>query len=70
MNNLTKRLGTGVLQNPPKKIGKYRDIMVKQCQPVCRAYYSLGNYLIAESIKESLLKRPVVLDRCVISVEW
>ena len=70
MNNLTERLGTRVLQNPPEEIRKYRDIMVKQCQPVCRAYYSLGNYLIAESIKKSLLTSPVVLDRCVISEEW
>ncbi|CAB4032941.1 UMP-CMP kinase 2, mitochondrial [Paramuricea clavata] len=37
--------------------------MVKQCQPVCRAFYSLGNYLMAENIKSSLVASPVVLDR-------
>ena len=70
MNNLTKRLGARVFYTPPEEILEYRDIMVKQCQPVCRAFYSLGNYLIAENIKESLLTCPVVLDRCVIAEEW
>ena len=71
-NNLTKRLGARVFHTPEilEEILEYRDIMVKQCQPVCRAYYSLRNYLIAENIKESLLTSPVVLDRCVIADEW
>lgn len=67
VNNLAKRLGARVFHSPPKEILEYRHIMVKQCQPVCRAFYSLGNYLIAENIKDSLITSPVVLDRCVMT---
>jgi hypothetical protein len=63
VNNLTKRLGAQVFHTPPEAILEYREIMVKQCQPVCRAFYSLGNYLMAENIKSSLVASPVVLDR-------
>ena len=63
MNNLTKRLGARVFHTPPEAILEYREIMAKQCQPVCRAFYSLGNYLMAENIKSSLVASPVVLDR-------
>jgi hypothetical protein len=63
VNNLTKRLGARVFHTPPEAILEYREIMVKQCQPVCRAFYSLGNYLMAENIKSSLVASPVVLDR-------
>ena len=63
VNNLTKRLGAQSFQTPPQIISKYREIIVEQCQPVCRAFYSLGNYLIAENIKDSLVESPVVLDR-------
>ena len=69
VNNLTKRLGAQVFHSPPKEILEYRHIMVKQCQPVCRAFYSLGNYLIAENIKDALATNPVILDRCVIMEE-
>jgi hypothetical protein len=63
VNNLTKRLGARVFHTPPEAILEYMEIMVKQCQPVCRAFYSLGNYLMAENIKSSLVASPVVLDR-------
>jgi hypothetical protein len=63
VNNLTKHLGARVFHTPPEAILEYREIMVKQCQPVCRAFYSLGNYLMAENIKSSLVASPVVLDR-------
>ena len=63
VNNLTKRLGAQSFQTPPQIISKYREIMVEQCQPVCRAFYCLGNYLMAEDIKDSLVESPVVLDR-------
>ena len=65
VENLTKRLrnGDSVLPNPPQAISEYREIMMKQCQPVCRAFYSLGNYHIAEHIKDLLVERPIFLDR-------
>ena len=69
---MTKGVGARVFHTPEilEEILEYRDIMVKQCQPVCRAYYSLRNDLIAENIKQSLLTSPVVLDRCVIAEKW
>jgi UMP-CMP kinase 2 len=63
VKNLTERIGAQVFQTPPPVISEYREIMVKQCEPVCRAFYSLGNYLMAEEIKDSLIASPVVLDR-------
>ena len=64
MTNLRERLGAPIFDNPPKDISEYRKIMVKlQCEPVLRAFYSLGNYLVAEDIKRSLEESPVVLDR-------
>ena len=48
MNNLTKRLGARVFHTPPEAMLEYRKMMEKQCQPVCRDFYSLGNYLVAK----------------------
>ena len=63
VRNLTKHLGARVFHTPPEAISEYRETTRKQCQPVCRAFYSLGNYLMAEDIKDSLVTSPVVLDR-------
>ncbi|XP_028393221.1 UMP-CMP kinase 2, mitochondrial-like [Dendronephthya gigantea] len=63
VQNLAKRISAEIFHTPPEIIGNYREAMVKQCQPVCRAFYSLGNYLIAEDIKDLLTTKPVVLDR-------
>ena len=63
MTNLRERLGAPIFHNPPKDISEYRKMMMKQCEPVLRAFYSLGNYLVAEDIKRSLEESPVVLDR-------
>ena len=63
VKNLTAQLGAPEIKNPPKAISQYRENMTKQCQPLCRAFFSLGNYLVAEKIKDLLNKSPVVLDR-------
>ena len=63
VNNLKNRLGAQLFHNPPEAIKQYREVMVKQCQPVSRAFYTLGNYLMAETIKDALVTSPIVLDR-------
>ncbi|XP_028391077.1 UMP-CMP kinase 2, mitochondrial-like [Dendronephthya gigantea] len=63
VRNLSIRLKAPEIKNPPEAISQYRENMTKQCQPLCRAFFSLGNYLVAEKIKDSLKKSPVVLDR-------
>ncbi|XP_046847252.1 UMP-CMP kinase 2, mitochondrial-like isoform X2 [Xenia sp. Carnegie-2017] len=64
VTNLARRIKNAQLVvTPPQAINEYRQIMVKQCQPLCRAFYSLGNYLTAKIVKDSLMFNTVVLDR-------
>ncbi len=49
------------MQTPPGKISEFRDFFDRQSESVRRAFYSLGNYLAAESVLKCT--EPVIMDR-------
>ncbi|XP_078601422.1 UMP-CMP kinase 2, mitochondrial-like [Branchiostoma floridae x Branchiostoma japonicum] len=64
---LTERLGkmlsAPVLQSPPLPIRHLREVFDSQPELIRRAYYTLGNYILAMQVAEEAQRHPVVIDR-------
>ncbi|CAG7725937.1 unnamed protein product [Allacma fusca] len=56
-----KRYDMRAMQTPPGAILEFRSFFDSQPEPIRRAFYSLGNYLAAESVLRCT--EPVVMDR-------
>ncbi len=63
---LTERLGTETVTSPPPSLREVRKHFDSQPELVRRAYYALGNYLVAQDVRELTRDKPVVMDRCVL----
>ena len=60
---LEKRLGAVRHYTPPKQITHLRAHFDRYPEIVRRAYYSMGNYIVAMEIIEECQNRPVIMDR-------
>ncbi|XP_078683616.1 UMP-CMP kinase 2, mitochondrial-like [Branchiostoma floridae x Branchiostoma belcheri] len=64
---LTGRLGemlsAPVLQSPPPPIRHLREVFDSQPELIRRAYYTLGNYILAMQVTQEAQTHPVVIDR-------
>lgn len=54
------------LSTPPDRLLGMREIFDKHNSTLRRAFYALGNYIVAEEVKDISTIKPVVLDRLVI----
>ncbi|XP_042536782.1 UMP-CMP kinase 2, mitochondrial [Dipodomys spectabilis] len=61
--SISKALNAALLQSPPTCIRQWRSIFDEEPPIVRRAFYSLGNYLVASEIAKESIKGPVILDR-------
>uniref|UniRef100_A0A8C6RRS6 UMP-CMP kinase 2, mitochondrial n=1 Tax=Nannospalax galili TaxID=1026970 RepID=A0A8C6RRS6_NANGA len=61
--SLSKSLKAVLLQSPPSCISQWRKTFDNQPTIIRRAFYSLGNYLVASKIAEESTKSPVIVDR-------
>lgn len=61
--NLSTSINATLLRSPPECISHLRSSFDALPPLVRRAYYSLGNYIIAQEIAEAAKSGPVVVDR-------
>ena len=54
-----------LLRSPPTCISQWRKAFDDEPTIVRRAFYSLGNYIVASEIAEESAKAPVIVDRWV-----
>ncbi|XP_049640485.1 LOW QUALITY PROTEIN: UMP-CMP kinase 2, mitochondrial [Suncus etruscus] len=52
-----------LLKSPPAYIGQWRKIFDDEPTIIRRAFYSLGNYIVASEIAKASTKSPVIVDR-------
>ncbi|XP_055983496.1 UMP-CMP kinase 2, mitochondrial [Sorex fumeus] len=52
-----------LLKSPPACIGQWREIFDDEPTIIRRAFYSLGNYIVASEIAKESTKSPVIIDR-------
>ncbi|XP_058407834.1 UMP-CMP kinase 2, mitochondrial [Diceros bicornis minor] len=52
-----------LLKSPPSCIGQWRKIFDDEPTIIRRAFYSLGNYIVASEIAKESMKSPVIVDR-------
>ena len=60
---LEEKLGAARYYTPPKQIQHLRLFFDKLPEIVRRAYYCMGNYIVAEDIVRECETRPVIMDR-------
>ncbi|XP_063095651.1 UMP-CMP kinase 2, mitochondrial-like [Cavia porcellus] len=61
--SISEALGAVLLQSPPSCIGHWRKIFDDEPNIIRRAFYSLGNYIVASEIAEASTRSPVIVDR-------
>nr|XP_004656591.1 UMP-CMP kinase 2, mitochondrial [Jaculus jaculus] len=61
--SVSESLQAALLQSPPSCIGQWRKIFDAEPTIIRRAFYSLGNYLVASEIARESAKSPVIVDR-------
>ncbi|XP_021102896.1 UMP-CMP kinase 2, mitochondrial isoform X2 [Heterocephalus glaber] len=61
--SISKELGAVLLQSPPSCMGQWRKIFDEEPSIIRRAFYSLGNYIVASEIAEESTRSPVIVDR-------
>lgn len=62
-------MGAARYFTPPPKITHLRAFFDKYPEIVRRAYYSMGNYIVAGEILKECQNRPVIMDRYVKELE-
>lgn len=62
---VSKSLNAVLLQSPPPCISQWRKIFDDEPTIIRRAFYSLGNYLVASEIAKESATSPVIVDRWV-----
>ncbi|XP_002721181.3 UMP-CMP kinase 2, mitochondrial isoform X1 [Oryctolagus cuniculus] len=60
---VSEALKAVLLKSPPSCIGQWRKIFDDEPTIVRRAFYSLGNYIVASEIAKESVKSPVIVDR-------
>lgn len=60
---LADALRAALLRSPPACLSQWRQIFDEEPPVVRRAFYSLGNYLVASEIAQASARAPVVVDR-------
>ncbi|ESO82479.1 hypothetical protein LOTGIDRAFT_134559, partial [Lottia gigantea] len=60
---LVNKLGAVKYCTPPPVIQHLRKYFVSLPEILARAYYQLGNYIVAQDIIEECQQRPVIMDR-------
>ncbi|XP_021506945.1 UMP-CMP kinase 2, mitochondrial isoform X1 [Meriones unguiculatus] len=61
--SVSESLSAVLLQSPPPCISQWRKIFDDEPTIIRRAFYSLGNYLVASEIAKESAKSPVIVDR-------
>ncbi|XP_051000164.1 UMP-CMP kinase 2, mitochondrial [Acomys russatus] len=61
--SVSESLNAVLLQSPPPCISQWRKIFDDEPTIIRRAFYSLGNYLVASEIAKESAKSPVIVDR-------
>ncbi|KFO33911.1 UMP-CMP kinase 2, mitochondrial [Fukomys damarensis] len=61
--SISEELGAVLLRSPPSRIGQWRKIFDEEPSIIRRAFYSLGNYIVASEIAERSAISPVIVDR-------
>lgn len=64
--SVSESLKAVLLQSPPPCISQWRKIFDDEPTIIRRAFYSLGNYLVASEIAKESAKFPVIVDRWVV----
>ncbi|XP_072490389.1 UMP-CMP kinase 2, mitochondrial [Notamacropus eugenii] len=60
---VSKALNAVFLKSPPNCVTQWRKIFDDQPTIIRRAYYSLGNYIVASEIAKASTQTPVIIDR-------
>ena len=63
VKRISERLGASILQTPPGHIRHLRDCFDRQPPLIRRAYYTVGNYLVAGDVRQTCIRTPVIMDR-------
>lgn len=58
-------LQAALLKSPPACVSQWRQTFDDEPAIVRRAFYSLGNYIVASEIAQASARAPVVVDRWV-----
>ncbi|EGW01255.1 UMP-CMP kinase 2, mitochondrial [Cricetulus griseus] len=61
--SVSQSLNAALLHSPPPCIGLWRKIFDEEPTIIRRAFYSLGNYLVASEIARESARSPVIVDR-------
>ncbi|KAM5262523.1 UMP-CMP kinase 2, mitochondrial [Ctenodactylus gundi] len=61
--SLSESLNAVLLQSPPSSLGQWRKIFDDEPNIIRRAFYSLGNYIVASEIADMSTRSPVIVDR-------
>ncbi|VFV38449.1 ump-cmp kinase [Lynx pardinus] len=61
--SVSDTLGAVLLKSPPACISQWRKIFDDEPTIIRRAFYSLGNYIVASEIAKESTKSPVIIDR-------
>ena len=64
VDRLAERLSACRLQSPPDEIKHLRAGFDSKAAVARRAFYNLGNYLLARRVRQVVESQTVVLDRC------
>ncbi|XP_027696215.1 UMP-CMP kinase 2, mitochondrial [Vombatus ursinus] len=62
-HEVAKALNAIFLKSPPPCVSQWRKIFDNEPTIIRRAYYSLGNYIVASEIAKSSTQAPVIIDR-------
>ncbi|XP_007476235.1 UMP-CMP kinase 2, mitochondrial [Monodelphis domestica] len=62
-HSIAKTMNAVFLKSPPPCISQWRKIFDNEPAIIRRAYYSLGNYIIASEIAKASTQAPVIVDR-------
>ncbi|XP_041609945.1 UMP-CMP kinase 2, mitochondrial [Vulpes lagopus] len=61
--SVSDSLKAALLKSPPACISQWRKIFDDEPTIIRRAFYSLGNYIVASEIAKESIKSPVIVDR-------
>lgn len=63
--SVSESLKAVLLKSPPACISQWRKLFDDEPTIIRRAFYSLGNYIVASEIAKESTKSPVIVDRWV-----
>lgn len=63
--SVAESLKAVLLKSPPACISQWREIFDDEPTIIRRAFYSLGNYIVASEIAKASTTSPVIIDRWV-----